>query len=149
MMNHQQDASLLAQLTFVGLSGGLALPAALAATMQYLDREQASQVRGLLRASRRSGLSNELIKVGRDVRFFAVLARAHITGAPLTGAVATFLDQERERRRAAADEQARRLPVKLLVPLTLLILPAFALLTVGPALYASLQTLLGPYTSLP
>ena len=61
-------------------------------------------------------------------------------------AVAAFVaerhDEERARRRAAG----ARLPVRMLVPLSLLILPGFVLLTVGPALLGAVRRLglLGP-----
>ena len=69
-----------------------------------------------LRASERYGvaLGPALERVGADARF--------------------------ERRRAA-DELARRVPVKLLFPLVLCTLPAFVLLTVVPLLAGSLQAL--------
>lgn len=45
---------------------------------------------------------------------------------------------ERQRR---AEQEARRVPVRLLAPLLICVLPAFALLTVAPLLAASLRTL--------
>jgi|GEM_PF-2397628 hypothetical protein len=44
-------------------------------------------------------------------------------------------------RRRAAEEEARRVPVRLLAPLVTCTLPAFALLTVAPLLLASLRHL--------
>jgi pilus assembly protein TadC len=47
----------------------------------------------------------------------------------------------RLRRRRAAEEAARRLPVTLLFPLVLTTLPAFALLTIVPLLVGSFSSL--------
>jgi tight adherence protein C len=44
-------------------------------------------------------------------------------------------------RRRRAEEEARRVPVRLLGPLVACILPAFGLLTVVPLLAASLKAL--------
>jgi hypothetical protein len=44
-------------------------------------------------------------------------------------------------RRRAAEQQARRVPVRLLGPLVMCTLPAFALLTIVPLLVASLRAL--------
>jgi tight adherence protein C len=44
-------------------------------------------------------------------------------------------------RRRRAEEAARRVPVKLLFPLVLCVLPAFALLTVAPLLAGALGSL--------
>ena len=44
-------------------------------------------------------------------------------------------------RRRRAEVAARKLPVKLLFPLVLCILPAFALLTVVPVIVSSLRAL--------
>ena len=81
---------------------------------------------------------------GSTGRLFAVLARAQVTGSSAIKAVASFVDEERRDRRARAVEAAQRLPVKLTVPLALLILPGFVLLTIGPTVVATVQRLLGP-----
>jgi pilus assembly protein TadC len=47
-------------------------------------------------------------------------------------------------RRALGVEAARKLPVKLTIPLALLVLPGFLLLTAAPAAVGSIQRLLGP-----
>jgi tight adherence protein C len=44
-------------------------------------------------------------------------------------------------RRRRAEIEARRVPVRLLAPLVVCVLPAFALLTVVPLLVASLRAL--------
>jgi pilus assembly protein TadC len=58
--------------------------------------------------------------------------------APLLERLAADARQMRRRR---FDERARRLPVRLAVPLVLCTLPSFALLTVVPLLLAALTSL--------
>jgi len=62
-------------------------------------------------------------------------------GVPLGPALERVSVDARFERRRAADELARRVPVKLLFPLVLCTLPAFALLTVVPLLAGSLHAL--------
>lgn len=71
------------------------------------------------------------------------VAGAIASGSPLIPTLSTVAAEARRVRRQRAQAAARRLPVLLLFPLTCCILPAFGLLTVGPALAAGLRTL-GP-----
>jgi tight adherence protein C len=106
------------------------------------------------------GLAGVLAEVQRDcalgVSFADALDRAsdsHASLAKLTGAllasdrygapVGDALDrlsaEERATLRRRAEARARTVPVRLLFPLVFLVLPAFALLTVVPALLAGLS----------
>lgn len=67
-----------------------------------------------------------------------LIASAHL-GAPAGSALARLGDETRSALRRAAEARARTLPVKLLFPLVFLVLPAFGLLTVAPALLSALQ----------
>jgi len=60
------------------------------------------------------------------------------TGAPVLEALARLATEERATARRKAETQARTVPVRLLFPLIFLVLPAFGLLTVVPALLAGL-----------
>ena len=60
-------------------------------------------------------------------------------GAPVGPALARLADEERAAARRAAETHARRVPVRLLFPLVFLVLPAFGLLTVVPALLSGLS----------
>lgn len=71
----------------------------------------------------------------------AVLVDAERYGTALGPALERLGDDLRQRRRRRAEERARQLPVRLLLPLVLCILPAFALLTVAPLLVSGLQAL--------
>jgi pilus assembly protein TadC len=59
-------------------------------------------------------------------------------GSPVAPALARLAGEERASLRRRAEARARTVPVRLLFPLVFLVLPAFALLTVIPALLAGL-----------
>lgn len=59
-------------------------------------------------------------------------------GAPVGDALARLAAEERASLRRRAETRARTVPVRLLFPLVFLVLPAFGLLTVAPALLAGL-----------
>ena len=69
-----------------------------------------------------------------------LLASAQL-GSPAGAALARLGDETRSTLRRAAEARARTLPVKLLFPLVFLVLPAFGLLTVVPAILSALQRL--------
>lgn len=69
------------------------------------------------------------------------LLDAFRTGAPLQPALARVGEVARDRRRRAAEAEARRLPVLLLFPLVCCVLPAFGLLAVVPLIAASVRSL--------
>jgi pilus assembly protein TadC len=54
-----------------------------------------------------------------------------------------FITDRRATRRADTLERLRRLPVALTVPLALLILPGFIILTLGPTVASIVKQLLG------
>ena len=138
----------LGQVLFVALSAGLSVAAALDFAADEVGAVAAGELRSVLRNARHQGLAVALAGAGGATdRLFAVLARAQLTGASAVKAVASFVDEERRDRRARAVESAQRLPVKLTVPLALLILPGFVLLTFGPTVIATVQRLLGPLLS--
>jgi tight adherence protein C len=64
------------------------------------------------------------------------LLASDLYGAPVGDALARLANEERAALRRRAEERARKVPVKLLFPLVFLVLPAFGLLTVAPALLA-------------
>ncbi|HEX4979920.1 MAG TPA: type II secretion system F family protein [Acidimicrobiales bacterium] len=62
----------------------------------------------------------------------AVLVDAERFGTPLAPALQRAADDFRVHRQHRAEARARKVPVRLLLPLVLCVLPAFALLTVAP-----------------
>lgn len=67
-----------------------------------------------------------------------VLVASETTGAPAGPALARLAAEARSAARRRAEAHARTVPVRLLFPLVFLVLPAFGLLTVVPALLAGL-----------
>lgn len=72
------------------------------------------------------------------------LADAAVSGSPPEPALRGFIEAERRRRHTEAVARARRLPVRLMVPMTLHVLPGFVLMVYGPMLIDIVTSLLGP-----
>lgn len=66
--------------------------------------------------------------------FVGVIIQSERLGVPISKVLATQADQMRTRRRQRAEEEARKAPVKMLLPLALFILPATFLTILGPAI---------------
>lgn len=80
--------------------------------------------------------------LGEPVRpLVGVLCTSERYGTPLVPALERLAAEARLGRRRRAEEAARRVPVKLLFPLVLCTLPAFALLTVVPLLVGAFDSL--------
>ncbi len=130
----RRDVAAAAELTALGLTGGLGASAALALAGRTVGGEIGGEIEALLRRARIDGFGGTVVhgQIGRVVR---VLARASATGAPLLDPVSRLADELHSDLAAARLAAVRRLPVAMLFPLTLLILPGFLLLAVAPALY--------------
>ncbi len=136
------DVVLLADLVALGLRAGLSLIQALDRAAREVVPELAAEVGGVIRSAGRAGTAAALaVAEGRAERLYRLAARATATGAPLADAVEAFAAERRHADHARAVEAARRLPVRMLIPLALLILPGFVVLAVGPALLEALERL--------
>ena len=76
---------------------------------------------------------------GNAPAVFAVAERARESGAPLGDSVALLAERQRAERMEIVRTAARRLPVRLVLPLTLLILPGTVLLTMTPVLLGAVE----------
>jgi tight adherence protein C len=74
-------------------------------------------------------------------RLASALSRSQRLGTSIGATLRAVAEDLRTERRARAEEQARRAPVKMLFPLVFLVLPAFLLLTVGPVVLATIRSL--------
>jgi hypothetical protein len=102
----------------------------------------AGEVTRVLRDGRRVGMAAALTRAtGGGSQLYRISDRAVRTGAPLGQAIEALADELRHEDHARRMAAARRLPVRLLIPLALLILPGFVLALVGPALVTSLARL--------
>ncbi len=70
-----------------------------------------------------------------------VVETATLSGSPTAAAIEEHAESLRHEQHMAQMAKVRRLPVRLLLPLALLILPGFVILTVGPAVLESLARL--------
>jgi tight adherence protein C len=135
------EVLLLTELTALGLSAGMAFPASVEAAAQGVGLMLASDVRATLRNSTRGAAASFEAAAGAAETLFRLAGRAAATGAPLLPAVNGYAAELRSEERTASLAAARRLPVRLLFPLTLLILPGFLILTVGPTVLTGLRRL--------
>jgi pilus assembly protein TadC len=96
-----------------------------------------------LGATGRGSLSDALETTASDAPTLApvteVLVASDRLGAPAGPALTRLAHEVRADLRRRAEARARTLPVKLLFPLVFLVLPAFGLLTVVPALLTALS----------
>lgn len=132
-----EEMLLLVRLVGLGLGAGLPFPAAIA--------RAADEVRPTLAAAVRRALRHGVDRWGEVEgplrRLFEAAAVARRDGTPLLPAVDALAADLAAEERAAAVTAARRLPVRLLFPLTFLMLPGFVLITVGPTIVAGLRRL--------
>lgn len=85
--------------------------------------------------SRAAALQNLVERTGvpEISSFVAVLLQADQYGLSIANVLHTQSDQMRQRRWQLAEEEARKIPLKLLFPLVFLILPALFAVVIGPA----------------
>lgn len=137
----------LIDLLGVAVGAGLTVPLALAAVGPRLSGPLAGGVhqvvgRTQLGLPRAEALELLCVEVGEVARpLVAALQGAERYGTPLVPVLERLAAEARLRRRRHAEAAARRVPVRLLFPLVLCTLPAFALLTVVPLLAGSLSSL--------
>jgi len=93
--------------------------------------------------SRREALQNMVWRTDLpEIRsFVAVLVQAEQFGLSITTVLHTQSEQLRVRRWQRAEEEARRVPIKLLFPLIFMIFPALLAVTVGPAIPSVVRAL--------
>lgn len=127
-------AAELCDLTALGLSGGLAFTAALALAAQQVGGDLEFEVARVLRVVKIEGIAPALAAAdGSAVRLYQTAGRAAASGAAMLEPMRQLADELFAEQHTARLERARRLPVLMLFPLTLLILPGFVLLVIAPA----------------
>jgi len=144
----EYDLPELIDLLVVGVEAGLSFGAAMKACTERLRGPLGEEMRLLLQEQQMGlsiteALKNVLARVETpSVRTFV---RAMIQGEQLGISVGQILraiaDEMRKRRKAAAEERAQKAPIKMLVPLIVLIFPAMFLIILGPAVFAFLDAI--------
>jgi tight adherence protein C len=130
----------------LAVAAGLTVPLALAAVAR---RAAGPLGDGLRRAAGEVALgrrtADALDDLAADVEparpLTSALAASERYGIALGPSLERLAAEVRAQRRRRSEEAARRVPVKLLFPLVLCTLPAFALLTVAPLIAGALETL--------
>lgn len=131
-------------LLLVELRSGRSVLAALQTVASRLPDYAA--LRRVARVATVSGLVTSIPECDGSLRpIVAQLARAQRSGAPLSSAVRRLLDQDLARLRTASLARARALPVKLMIPITLLMLPGLVLLLYVPDLLRTFDQLTGSW----
>lgn len=122
------------------VGAGLSLPAALERAGEGVEGIEAA-----LRRARRIGMTAALAGVqGPLAPLLRRLGEAAASGSPPETTIRTFIESERRQLLTEKVERARRLPVRLMVPMALLLLPGFVLMVYGPALISLVAEMLGP-----
>lgn len=141
------DLPEVVDLLALALGAGLNVPLAVDAVGRRGTGPLAAEMALAAEAARRGqrladALDDVSARCGDRVRpLMSLLASGERYGVPLGESLDRLAVDVRGARRRQAEEVARRLPVKMLFPLVVCILPAFALLTLGPLLMTSLGDL--------
>jgi hypothetical protein len=129
-------------LLLVELRSGRSVLAALIETSRRLPDYHS--LRRVARVALVAGLAESIGYADNSLRpVVAQLARAQRTGASLSNAVRKMLESELSADRSRRVARARTLPVRLMIPVTLLMLPGMVLLLYAPSLLAMFQDLTG------
>ena len=140
----QADALVVARLLALAVASGQPLGRALADVRRRVPDAEASAIDDILGRASRDGLTRSLVEtVGPVADLAGRLAKAQVTGAPVGPALDAFISTLHDARRFQAVEEARTIGVKLIIPLTLLLLPGFLALVVAPFILDQLDDLLG------
>lgn len=140
------ELPVLLDIMTLGLSAGLSFDSSLELYCEQYDNAL-SQAFGEAMLSWRIGARTreealerlaEELGVGALRRFASVVAEALSFGSPLAGALERQAQAIRDEQRARVEEQIEKVPVKMLVPLGTLIVPAMFLAILGPLLGSSL-----------
>jgi hypothetical protein len=136
------SATLILLLLLVQLRAGQSVLASIVAVNKTLPEYKT--IRTVARVARVSGLTTALPYADDQLRpILAQLARAQRSGASLSGSVRRMLEESLATDRARRIARARTLPVRLMIPVTLLMLPGLILLTYAPSLLAMFEDLTG------
>lgn len=135
----RRELPLVADLLSVAVGAGCTPYLAVQETVGWAPAASARHLREVLRAcDLGGGFDDALRRLGTSVPVLLgladALATSERTGAPVATALARTADEARASVRRSAETRARTVPVRLLFPLVFLVLPAFGLLTVAPAL---------------
>jgi tight adherence protein C len=124
----------------ISVEAGVGFEGAVEVVTRHFDGPLASEFARTLQEMelglpRREALQNlkRRTEVPELSNFVLILVQADALGMSIGRVLRSQAEEMRLKRRAWARERAARLPVKILVPLTLFILPALFVVILGPA----------------
>ena len=131
----------LADIVAMGVGAGLSFDAALELYCSKFSGElscqlSAAQVQwssGILTRGEALNKLAEKLDSAAFARFAETSLQAISHGAPLAGLLERFAQDIRQQRKTSIEKQVEKAPVKMLIPMGLLMLPALLILVVGPA----------------
>jgi tight adherence protein C len=134
----------------IGVSAGLSLDGAMLEVVDRWEGELSRELNQVLNeirmgAGRRQALLNLVERTQlEDIRLIiAALIQAEELGSNVSTTLTIQAEQLRIRRRQQAEEQARKAPVKMLLPLVFLIFPGIFVVILGPSVLQIYRTLRG------
>lgn len=143
------DAS---DLMLVCMEAGLGLDAALTRVADEVKRKSVSLAEELhltnlemrAGASREKALQNLALRTGLEEigTFAAMLTQADKFGTSIGDSLRVFSDDLRYKRQMRAEEQAAKIPTKMLFPLVVFIFPSIIMVVMGPAAIQIIRTIL-------
>lgn len=141
-----RDLPAVLDLLVVAMGAGATPPRAVALAARWAPEPVAAPLRQVLVTTELGGSFLDALDMLRNDRSgFApvaeVLGASARLGAPAAAALSRLAEETRAAARRRAEARARVLPVKLLFPLVFLVLPAFGVLTVVPALLSAMHRL--------
>ncbi|HEV7535327.1 MAG TPA: type II secretion system F family protein [Acidimicrobiia bacterium] len=136
----RRDLPDVLDLLAISVEAGVGFEGAVEVVTRHFDSPLATEFARTLQEMelglpRREALQNlkRRTEVPELSNFVLILVQADALGMPIGRVLRTQAVEMRLKRRAWAREKAARLPVKILVPLTLFILPALFVVILGPA----------------
>ena len=141
------ELPVLIDVVTLGLSAGLSFDSSLELYCERYDNELSSAFEEAMlswRMGARSreealvGLADEL-RVGALGRFATVVTESLSFGTPLAEALERQAQVIREEQRSQVEEEIEKVPVKMLIPLGTLIVPAMFVAILGPLLGSALS----------
>jgi tight adherence protein C len=136
----KRDLPDVLDLLAISVEAGVGFEGAVEVVTRHFDSPLATEFNRMLQEMelglpRREALQNlkRRTEVPELSNFVLILVQADALGMPIGRILRTQAEEMRLKRRAWAREKAARLPVKILLPLTLFILPALFVVILGPA----------------
>lgn len=131
----------------LGLSSGLSFDASLELYCERFDSELAAAFREAMlgwrigATSREKALKSMANELGIDAlaRFSSVVTESLTFGTPLADALEAQAKVLRDEQRSQVEEEIEKVPVKMLIPLGTLIVPAMLLAIMGPLLASAVS----------